>query len=211
MSNVVIVPGLRNSGPEHWQSHWQRWVPGAARVEQWDWEQPDLAQWSARVAATVDSLRGDVWLVAHSFGCLASVHALAQVGARVRGLFLVAPADPDKFGIADQLPRGRLPVQGMIVGSTTDPWLAWGKVKRLASRWDLPLLNAGDAGHINVESGHGEWREGWAWFRQFQRYGHEYGFYHLFEGGHDSARDQLYPLPPLPAGTARPRGFQVVY
>jgi predicted alpha/beta hydrolase family esterase len=207
MSTVVIVPGLHDSGPGHWQTQWQQRLPGAVRVEQARWDRADLQRWSDQVAATVEALRGDVWLVAHSFGCLASVHALAQVGARVRGLFLVAPADPDKFDIGDRLPLGRLPVQGMIVGSTSDPWLRWEKVKRWASRWDLPLLNAGDVGHINVESGHGEWREGWEWFRQFQRFGHDYGFYHLFHG--ESVGPRELPLPP-PA-VFRAESFRVVY
>ena len=45
---VLIVPGLHNSGPEHWQSRWQRLYPQFERVEQDDWNLPDLAAWSAR-------------------------------------------------------------------------------------------------------------------------------------------------------------------
>ena len=46
---VLIVPGLHNSGPGHWQSRWQRLYPQFERVEQDDWEKPDLAAWSARL------------------------------------------------------------------------------------------------------------------------------------------------------------------
>lgn len=42
----------------------------------------------------------------------------------MRAALLVAPADPDKFGIADWLPQGRLPVPSAMVLSTSDPWLS---------------------------------------------------------------------------------------
>lgn len=173
MGSVVIVPGLHDSGPQHWQSQWQRRLPDAVRVEQTHWERPDLERWSASVAAVLDRL-DDCWIVAHSFGCLATMHALARradVDApfdNVRGVFLAAPADPDKFGVADRLPAAPLPIAGRLVASLSDPWLSWQRALAWAERWRLPALCAGDAGHINVESGHGAWWEGWGWFRQLQ-------------------------------------------
>jgi predicted alpha/beta hydrolase family esterase len=171
MSAVVLVPGLHNSGPQHWQSLWQRRLPGAVRVEQAQWSVPDLERWSASVDRVLDTV-DDCWIVAHSFGCLATMYALAkrfEAGAQgnVRGVFLVAPADPDKFGIADRLP-GRLPIAGRLVASLSDPWLAWTRAERWAERWGLPAICAGDAGHINVDSGHGSWWEGWSWFQQLR-------------------------------------------
>ena len=44
---ILIVPGLFDSEPDHWQSHWQRTIPGAERVEQSDWERPRLGDWTA--------------------------------------------------------------------------------------------------------------------------------------------------------------------
>ena len=46
---VLIAPGLHNSGPDHWQSRWQRLFPAFERVQQDDWDVPDLARWSARL------------------------------------------------------------------------------------------------------------------------------------------------------------------
>lgn len=171
MGAVVLVPGLRNSGPQHWQSLWQRRLPDSVRVEQAEWSVPDLEQWSANVHAVLDTVE-DCWIVAHSFGCLATMHALArrfEAGSlgNVRGVFLVAPADPDKFGVANRLP-GRLPIAGRLVASLNDPWFAWQRAERWAERWGLPAICAGDAGHINVESGHGSWWEGWGWFRELR-------------------------------------------
>jgi len=53
MGNVVFAPGLHNSGPRHWQSHWQLRLPRSVRAEQARWDEPDLEAWSKVVAAAV--------------------------------------------------------------------------------------------------------------------------------------------------------------
>lgn len=174
-SDVLIVPGLNDSGPDHWQTRWQQRL-GARRVVQADWRRPDLARWAGEVERALEQMGEGVyrtWIVAHSFGCLATLKALADSRLPVAGVFLAAPADPDKFGIGAQL-KMRSPAAGLVVGSTTDPWLSWERARQWGARWDLPVLSAGAAGHINVESGHGEWTEGWEWFQQFRRIGADY-------------------------------------
>ena len=52
-ADVLIIPGLGGSGPDHWQSRWQAKLPNARRVEQADWDHPDKAAWLARIAETV--------------------------------------------------------------------------------------------------------------------------------------------------------------
>ncbi|MET0793506.1 MAG: alpha/beta hydrolase, partial [Polyangiaceae bacterium] len=42
--SVLILPGLGNSGPGHWQTLWQA-AYGYRRVEQADWDQPSRADW----------------------------------------------------------------------------------------------------------------------------------------------------------------------
>ena len=103
MASTLIVPGLHGSGPAHWQSWLEALLPDARRVHQDDWSCPALPAWAERVTAEIDHAHGPVLLVAHSFGCLASVVAAARRPQRVAGLLLVAPADPDKFGVAAAL------------------------------------------------------------------------------------------------------------
>ncbi|WP_343729011.1 alpha/beta hydrolase [Duganella sp.] len=157
---VLIAPGLHNSGPDHWQSRWQRLYPAFERVQQDDWKQPDLARWSARV----DALRGaderPTLIVAHSFGALATVHSVARKPDHVVGVLLVAPADPDKFKVAALLPQQALPVPSIMVGSTNDPWMAAPRAELWARRWHSRFINGGPLGHINAESGLGDWPEG---------------------------------------------------
>ncbi|WP_197324132.1 RBBP9/YdeN family alpha/beta hydrolase, partial [Ralstonia solanacearum] len=101
-------------------------------------------------------------LVAHSFGCLASLHWAAQVRDTVAGVLLVAPADPDKFGVADRLPQRALPFPAVLVASRNDPWLGYGLAAEWGARWGAEVVDAGHAGHINADSGLGEWEPGLA-------------------------------------------------
>lgn len=160
---ILIVPGLHGSEAQHWQSLWQQELPECVRVEQANWHTPDLPVWSAQVIATAQPLER-FWIVAHSFGVLASLHALPGIIDRVAGVFLVAPADPDKFAVRNLLPHFQQPLYGALVASHTDPWMSMEKAVDLAGNYGLPLLDAGAAGHINIQSGHGKWRQGLEWF-----------------------------------------------
>jgi len=171
---VLVIPGLHDSGPGHWQTWLQGQYRGAVRVVQSDWHQPELASWSERIALTL--ARHDPcteWVaVAHSFGCLALAHHLGQHKAmadqlrpgdcplphpRIRAALMVAPADPEKFGVTHHLPAKGLGLAATLVGSDTDPWMQAQQARAWAGRWGMNFHNLGDAGHINVESGFGPW------------------------------------------------------
>jgi len=165
---LVIVPGLHGSGAEHWQSWLHGQVAGSVRVEQDAWSTPDLAAWSERVADTIAALGpGPHVVAAHSFGCLATVHALARRPALdVAQLLLVAPAEPGRFDVAGLLPQSRLAVGSCVVASDNDPWMSATQAHAWALRWGSDWINLGQAGHINVDSGYGpfplarEWAAG---------------------------------------------------
>jgi predicted alpha/beta hydrolase family esterase len=168
MAAVLIVPGLGDSGPDHWQTWWQARENEAVRVGQEDWRTPDLERWSTRVREALDRAAEPVWLVAHSFGCLASVRAAAERPNRVAGALLVAPADPDRFGVATALPAEPLAFPSVIVGSTNDPWMAFTRAVYWSERWGSRLFGLGKAGHINAESGYGPWPQGQALLQELQ-------------------------------------------
>ena len=155
---VLLVPGLGNSGPDHWQSRWEAKDRRFARVEQRDWDAADLAAWTTRLDEAIRAAPR-ACLVAHSFGCLAAIRRLAGRSADVAGALLVAPADPARFGL-EPFPLARIPIPVILVGSETDPWLAFAKARHMARALGARLINAGDAGHINAQSGHGGWPEG---------------------------------------------------
>ena len=154
---LLVIPGLNDSGPAHWQS----WLQGqfsrrATRVDQDDWASADLARWSQRIEMTLARHPGSRWVaVAHSFGCLALLRHLAQGGAGVQSALLVAPADPAKFGLAKQLPQSPLAIPSVLLASETDPWMKFESACAWARVWGSQLVSLGDAGHINTEAGFG--------------------------------------------------------
>ena len=164
---ILIVPGLYDSGPDHWQSHWQREIEGAIRVEQSDWLRPDLADWTATLAEAVRRHPGAI-LVAHSLGCALVCH-LAHIsnGRNIGAALMVAPADVNRDGPNAEflrgfspLPLGRLPFPSTAVISRNDPYIAHERAQLFAQAWGSSLVDLGAAGHINVEAGYGPWPEG---------------------------------------------------
>ena len=165
---VLVIPGLRDSGDAHWQTWLQGQYVDAARVTKRDWHRPELASWSERIGDTLArSSRHTVWVaVAHSFGCLALAHHLAQRAAdgtevpdhgRIVAALMVAPADPVKFGLSAELPHAPLDLPLTVIGSEDDPWMPLERARDWAHTWGGGFVNLGRVGHINTESGFGPW------------------------------------------------------
>ena len=163
----VIVPGWRNSGPGHWQSLWAQRLAGAVRVEmpEDDWQRPKRSVWVQAIARTILAQPGPVVVAAHSLGCIATTHLPSDVARRIQGALLVAPADPERRGVlADfaPVPYQPLPYRSVVVASTTDPFCPVRTAGAYARSWGSEVVRLQNAGHINVESGHGEWPLGLA-------------------------------------------------
>ena len=69
MTKVLILPGLYDSGPDHWQSHWERTLPNVVRIVQRDWERPAREEWVAALEHMVAEHGPDAVLVGHSTAC----------------------------------------------------------------------------------------------------------------------------------------------
>jgi predicted alpha/beta hydrolase family esterase len=156
---LVTVPGLHGSDGAHWQTWLERQFPRSLRVEQDDWDAPDLDVWGRALEALLARERGPFLLAAHSFGCLVAAHALRRGVHRadVAGVLFVAPANPDRFHIAGALDARRLGVPSILIGSETDPWMSLAGARELAQRLGSAFVNLGDAGHINTAAGFGPW------------------------------------------------------
>lgn len=166
---TLIVPGLRGSGPLHWQSLWQEEHPEYERVVQPDWFSSDLDPWAETIARKIDEHSGSVLLVAHSFGCLAAVRAAAWAPERIAGALLVAPADPQKFAAEAVLAQKKLGARWIVVASRNDPWMSFERVHGWATCWASRFVDAGHAGHINADAGYGEWPAGERLLAQLRR------------------------------------------
>jgi len=176
-ADILMLPGFGNSGPGHWQRRWGERFPHAAFIEQQDWDRPRLDDWVDRIERAIVMATRPVVLVAHSLAVPAAVHTAARLkDTKVRGAFLVAPPDIDEnpavpkealsFG---NVPRDPLPFPSMLIASTTDPFCSLERAAEFATCWGSDFHNAGDAGHINAESGHGPWPEGLMMFTRLMR------------------------------------------
>jgi uncharacterized protein len=160
--NILIVPGIGNSGPLHWQSLWQAARPGWRRLAVPDWDQVRCADWVAALEAQAP--RGGI-IVAHSLGCLAVAHWAAR--GMLHGALLVAvpdphgPAFPDAASGFAPLPMERLPFPTIIAASSNDPYGSMEHARVCASAWGSELVSMGAHGHLNAASGLGGWPAGW--------------------------------------------------
>ncbi|MBB6097968.1 hypothetical protein HNR42_001391 [Deinobacterium chartae] len=162
-AQVLILPGWNSSGPEHWQSRLEAAHPDFVRVEQRDWAQPNLEDWAGTLEAYVARATGPVVLVAHSLACVTVAHWAGADESRVRAALLVAPADVERPDVPPELvgfapvPLRPLPFPSVLVASRNDPYCSLERARTFAHAWGSRLEDAGQAGHINTASGHGEW------------------------------------------------------
>jgi len=168
-ATVLVLPGWQNSGPRHWQTLWEQQNPIFLRVQQRDWEFPHREWWLERITAEVKQAPAPIVFAAHSLGCIALAHwcksAPAEVG-KIKGALLVAPADVDSKDTPKELkdfspaPRDPLPFPSIVVASSNDSYLKPERAREFARAWGSRFVDIGSAGHINGESGLGDWPEG---------------------------------------------------
>jgi uncharacterized protein len=49
MTNYFIIPGLGNSGPEHWQTYFETKGDNFSRIDQQEWDAPNCEDWIAKI------------------------------------------------------------------------------------------------------------------------------------------------------------------
>ena len=165
--NVLVLPGWQNSGPKHWQSLWEQ-RHGYRRVEQHDWMHPLRGDWIARLEDVVLGCDEPAVLVAHSLGCIlvAAWASVSRNTQRVKGALLVAPSDTEREEVRGALrswspiPLDTLPFPTVLVASHDDPHCRYERARLFAIAWGSRLVDHGDSGHINADSGLGSWPEG---------------------------------------------------
>lgn len=162
---IIIVPGWRDSGPGHWQSLWAERMQGAVRVLQDDWVTPKRTAWVAALEKLVLESPGPVVIAAHSLGCITTTHLSETAAARIHGALLVAPADPERRAVLSDfapVPYARLPYRSILVASSNDPYCPVRLAGAYARAWGSEFVRMQNAGHINIDSGHGDWPLGLA-------------------------------------------------
>ncbi len=163
------LPGWHGSGPQHWQTLWEQ-QPGFRRVQQHDWEQPLRGDWMVQLEEAVLATSGPIVLAAHSLGCVlaAAWASHSRNTHRIKGALLVAPGDPEREELRAVLkswspvPLQPLPFRSILLGSHDDPYCSFARVQQFVQGWGSEFVDYGHRGHINAESGLGDWPEGHA-------------------------------------------------
>lgn len=167
MNNYFIIPGLGNSGADHWQTHFENSGENFQRINQDDWDAPNCDKWIKNIDDIVSKYDpSTIILIGHSLGCIAISQWAKQYGRKIKGALLVAPSDIESplytftFSGFTPIPLDKMNFETIVVASSDDPWVTLDRAKQFAENWGSKFINIGDAGHINVSSGYGEWQEG---------------------------------------------------
>ncbi|MER5367736.1 alpha/beta hydrolase [Streptomyces sp. NPDC002722] len=167
---VVIVPGLRDHVPDHWQTVLADRIAGARTV-------PPLTSGRLNCGAQVTALNevlsdiaGPVVVVAHSAGVMTVAHWARRHRRPIAGALLATPPDfgtplpgghPTPEALRENgwlpVPRTTLPFPSIVAASTDDPLADFDRVAELARAWGSRVVDLGPVGHLNPASGHGEW------------------------------------------------------
>jgi predicted alpha/beta hydrolase family esterase len=167
-TNLLLLPGLGNSGEKHWQTFWHEKFKNSKRIIQDNWDEPIREDWIARLKEEVQKLKGPTILVAHSLAVSLVLHwASSNNDKNIVGALLVAPADvdspehtPEIIRNFSPMPTIKLPFPSIVVASENDPYASFERKKYFAEQWVSDFVNVGQQGHINSDSDLKYWEEG---------------------------------------------------
>jgi predicted alpha/beta hydrolase family esterase len=175
-TSVLMVPGYTNSGPQHWQSLWEYAHPEYKRVNQRDWDQPQLTEWVETLDRAISEAPGRIVLVAHSLGCMTVAKWAGKHSREISGALLVAPADPElplwpeNIKEFAPIPLVKLPFRNILVASSNDAFLSLERARVFARAWGSELVDIGQAGHVATADGYGSWPQGEHFLRKLITY-----------------------------------------
>ena len=171
-ATVLIVPGLREHVPEHWQTLLAAKLPRVQTVPPLEHHKLSCAARVAALDRALCAIDGPVIVVAHSAGVMMVAH-WAQVprpNRPIQGALLATPADveqpfPPGYPTTDTLrehgwlpiPRTPLPFPSLLAASRNDPLCAFARAQALAQDWGSTFEDLGEVGHLNPAAGFGEW------------------------------------------------------
>ncbi len=167
MPPILLIPGITNSGPTHWQSLWELHHHGVSRIQQDNWEFPVCNEWVAKIEKAVEASNQPPLLVAHSLGCLAFIHWLAISQLDIAGCMLVAIPNPEGPNFPQEavgfapLPEPKRHCAVLAISSTDDPFSDAQFTAGIMQKLRAKHVSVGAKGHINAQSGIGDWPEGW--------------------------------------------------
>ncbi len=168
---ILIVPGLRDHVPDHWQTLLAAKLPRVRSVAPLEHDKLSCAARVDAIDRELAAIEGPVVIVAHSAGAMMVVHWVASRATReIHGALLAAPADletpmPAGYPTTDALkqngwlpiPRTKLPFPSIVAAGSNDPLSGLDRARDFAQAWGSRFVELGAVGHLNPASGYGEW------------------------------------------------------
>ena len=176
-SNIFIVPGLGNSGECHWQTIWQNKY-AFTRIQQQSWDKPIRTDWIQQIDTVLNDYDySNTILVGHSLACNTIVQWANVYRRSIKAALLVGPSDteassypPGTTGFTP-MPLYRLHFPSVVIASSNDFYVSTERALFFAEQWGSRFVNIGDAGHINVAAGFGEFEQGLAILQELDKLG----------------------------------------
>ena len=153
------IPGLRNSGADHWQTIWEKKYPQKfIRINQDNWEEPDCTTWIQRIEDTLSHHHlEEVILIGHSVGCATIVNWFGKFQHKIKGAILVAPSDVERgdypIYITGFIPLylKPLPFKTIVIASTDDHVVDFERAEYFANIWGSEFITIENGGHLEKD------------------------------------------------------------
>ncbi|MBU0721633.1 alpha/beta hydrolase [bacterium] len=167
MKKVLLLHGWGGSDFPHWQS----WLAcelvknyrtvSFLKLSNYDF--PDLGMWKQELKEHLEDFRPDI-VICHSLANILWFHlCLEDAMADVEKLYLVAPPRLDceieelKTFFPVSVPKDLHAKEILLITSTNDPYLSAKEANELQTLLNVPMKVILNGGHINTDSGFGEW------------------------------------------------------
>ncbi len=153
------------------EPHWQAWLAGEIAKDYGTVAFPLLdnphfptkTRWMTQVKTLLKEFKPDV-VICHSLGCTLWFHlCLEEDIDPVKRLLLVAPPRLDleletiKSFFPVTVPDFLFAEEALLVTSDDDPYMTPKEALALKEELDVEMIVLASAGHINADSGFGEW------------------------------------------------------
>jgi hypothetical protein len=164
---VLLLHGWGGSNSPHWQS-WlaaeiAREYGSVSFLEFSDYDFPKLDVWKKELQKELETFKPDI-VICHSLANILWFHLCSDASIEeVEKLFLVAPPSLEckieELGSFFPLsaPKKLYAKETLLVSSTNDPYMTLLEAKELEKKLNIEMKILQNAGHINADSGFGEW------------------------------------------------------
>lgn len=164
---VLLVHGWGGSDFPHWQS----WLAGEIAKEYGsvkflrftNVDKPKLNLWRHELLEALESFKPDI-VICHSLANTLWFHLCNTTTlSEIQKLYLVAPPSlqcniPElKEFFPVQIPIQLYAKKALLVSSTNDPYISIDEANILQKELAIEMKVLENAGHINAESGYGQW------------------------------------------------------